>query len=235
MISAPPTLTSITAYRHYKSDQGGDIDYSTVDILYPRRRRQPLASSTPSRQELRLQGKAFDDKLDWLVGGYYANEDLTAHRQSALRQPIWPLRHLPHRLAGRPVRVLFADARRAASAPPAGATRQRVGPFGAAGRRFVSPAFDNLDAINDRGRRRDVYKQNSNNCALFTHNIFHVTDKIDVTVGLRYTHETQEARRDLRQRQHRLPRQPGAAWRLRDPASPASTRRCSRCRRRFSA
>ena len=28
------TLTSITAYRQYKSDQGGDIDYSTVDILY---------------------------------------------------------------------------------------------------------------------------------------------------------------------------------------------------------
>ena len=35
------TLTSITAYRHYYADQGGDIDYSTVDILYrdPRRRR----------------------------------------------------------------------------------------------------------------------------------------------------------------------------------------------------
>ena len=37
------TLTSITAYRHYKSDQGGDIDYSTVDILFrdpPRRHSQ---------------------------------------------------------------------------------------------------------------------------------------------------------------------------------------------------
>ena len=27
-------LTSITAYREYKSDQGSDTDYSTVDILY---------------------------------------------------------------------------------------------------------------------------------------------------------------------------------------------------------
>jgi iron complex outermembrane recepter protein len=28
------TLTSITAYRDYKSSQGGDLDYGTVDILY---------------------------------------------------------------------------------------------------------------------------------------------------------------------------------------------------------
>ena len=67
-------LTSITAYRQYKSRQGGDFDYSTVDILYRDRRRR-LARSRPSRQELRLQGNAFDDKLDWLVGGYYAERE----------------------------------------------------------------------------------------------------------------------------------------------------------------
>jgi iron complex outermembrane receptor protein len=46
-----------------------------------------------------------------------------------------------------------------------------------------------LDAISDRGSTGDVYEQNSRNFAAFTHNIFHVTDKFDVTVGLRYTHE----------------------------------------------
>ena len=58
--------------------QAGDVDYSTVDILY----RAP-GDEAGSRQfktfsqELRLQGKLFGDHLDWLVGGYYGNEVLT--------------------------------------------------------------------------------------------------------------------------------------------------------------
>ena len=46
-----------------------------------------------------------------------------------------------------------------------------------------------VDHINDKGSTLDVYKQNSRNFALFTHNIFHVTPKLDLTVGLRYTNE----------------------------------------------
>lgn len=72
------TLTSITGYRYYKNSQASDTDYSAVDILY-------RADNTDAQfrqfktftQELRLQGEAFDGKLDWLVGGYFADEDLT--------------------------------------------------------------------------------------------------------------------------------------------------------------
>jgi outer membrane receptor protein involved in Fe transport len=46
-----------------------------------------------------------------------------------------------------------------------------------------------MDAISDRGSTGDLYNQNSRNFAAFTHNIFHVTDRFDVTVGLRYTTE----------------------------------------------
>ena len=74
-------LTSITGYRYYKADQGGDLDYGTVDILYrPDDGTSPRKFSTFS-QEIRLNGTAFNDKLDWLVGGYYANEDLTLKDQ----------------------------------------------------------------------------------------------------------------------------------------------------------
>jgi iron complex outermembrane recepter protein len=59
---------------------------------------------------------------------------------------------------------------------------------------FLLAAMDNLDSINDRGTTEDVYRQRSNNWALFTHNIFHVTPQIDLTVGLRYTHETKKFR-----------------------------------------
>jgi len=38
----------------------------------------------------------------------------------------------------------------------------------------------------------DVYNQKSQNFAVFTHNIFHITDKLDLTVGLRYTDETKD-------------------------------------------
>jgi len=44
----------------------------------------------------------------------------------------------------------------------------------------------------------DTYNQTSNNMALFTHNIFSITDQIDLTVGARYTHEKKRLRADLR-------------------------------------
>src|SRR6185436_13856259 len=68
-------LTSITAYRHYSSGQPGDVDYGTVDILY---RADPgvVREFNTFTQELRLQGEAFNVHLDWLVGAYYAHEDL---------------------------------------------------------------------------------------------------------------------------------------------------------------
>ena len=75
--SAAAELTSITGYRDYKAGQGGDFDYGTVDILY-----RPDDGSSSRKfetfsQELRLQGQAFNNNLDWLVGAYYADEDLT--------------------------------------------------------------------------------------------------------------------------------------------------------------
>jgi iron complex outermembrane recepter protein len=61
-------------------------------------------------------------------------------------------------------------------------------PFGAAGPLIVA-GLDRLDGLNNLGSTQDIYNQNSRNWALFTHNIFHVTDQFDVTVGLRYTRE----------------------------------------------
>ena len=71
------SLTSITAYREYANNQASDTDYTGVDILY--RAPGPDAGAREFKtftQELRLQGTLFDDRLDWLVGGFYANEKL---------------------------------------------------------------------------------------------------------------------------------------------------------------
>jgi outer membrane receptor protein involved in Fe transport len=176
------TLTSISAYRHYKADQGGDIDYSTVDILY----RDPGGASRrfdTYTQELRLNGKAFNNRLDWLVGAYYANEDLVVHDNLKFGSQYGRFATCrivsPGGLSG-----LYN-----AAAPACLAARPAA--FGAASP-IIYAAFDNLDALNNLGSTDDKYHQKSKNWAVFTHNIIHVTPQVDFTVGARYTHESKD-------------------------------------------
>jgi outer membrane receptor protein involved in Fe transport len=172
-------LTSITAYRHYDADQGGDIDYSTVDILY----REPGGAGrrfNTFTQELRFNGNAFDDKLDWLVGAYYAAEDLKLTDNLRFGDQYG-------RFAT--CRIVSPGGLSAVYNPAAPACLAARPPAFGPASPIVFAAFDNLDSLNDLGSTTDTYNQKSNNWALFTHNIFHVTPKFDVTVGLRYTHE----------------------------------------------
>lgn len=182
----PANLTSITAYRHYDSDQGGDIDYSTVDILY----RDPGGAGrrfNTFSQELRLNGSAFGDKLDWLVGGYYAHEDLKVTDNLRFGEDYG-------RFAT--CRIVSPGGLSALYSPnnpfcmSVGALPPSLRPalFGPASP-LIYAAFQNLENLDDLGSTEDVYNQTSRNWALFTHNIFHVTSQFDVTVGLRYTRE----------------------------------------------
>jgi iron complex outermembrane receptor protein len=176
-------LTSITAYRGYKSEQNGDVDYSTVDILYRKDQDPNFRKFRTFSQELRLQGKTFGDHLDWLIGGYFADEHLTL--EDSLRFGNDYGRFATCRLVtGGGLSGLY-------SPTSAGCLAARPAAFGAASPAIYA-AIDRLDAMNDVGSTGDVYKQKSNNWALFTHNIFHVTNRFDVTVGLRYTHEKKD-------------------------------------------
>ncbi len=69
-------LTSITAYRYNKYTRGSDADYNNLDILYRASDGGSFNRFKTFTEELRLQGNASDNRLDWLVGGYYANEKL---------------------------------------------------------------------------------------------------------------------------------------------------------------
>jgi iron complex outermembrane recepter protein len=178
-------LTSITAYRDYKSGQGSDTDYSAVDILY----RTPDGSSFRQfktfTQELRLQGKAFDDKFDWLIGGFYANEDLTVTDNLKFGSQYG-------RFAS--CRIISGGGLAFAYDPTAvgcikTTSRPTVsGAFGAAGP-LILAAFDRLDTLNNMGSTLDTYKQNDSNYAFFMHNIVHLTSKLDFTFGVRWTHD----------------------------------------------
>ncbi|WP_315760046.1 TonB-dependent receptor [Sphingomonas sp. Y38-1Y] len=185
-------LTSITAFRDYRSDQGSDTDYSTIDILYRAADGNSSRRFETFSQELRLQGEAFGGALDWLIGGYYANEDLTV--SDNLRFGNQYGRFATCRIiSGSALASLYSPTNASCISPAGravlnGQVPQVPSPLGAAGPLVVA-ALDRLNGINDRGTGRDLFEQNSRNYAFFTHNIVHLADTLDLTLGLRYTNE----------------------------------------------
>ena len=95
-------LTSITAYRYNKYIRGQDADFNNLDILFRDDDGGAFNRFKTFTQELRLQGNAFGDKLDWLVGGYYANEKLRVDDNLAYGDGLCALRQLPGRRQLRP-------------------------------------------------------------------------------------------------------------------------------------
>ncbi|MBB3032528.1 TonB-dependent receptor [Alteriqipengyuania lutimaris] len=181
-------LTSITGYREYANFQGSDTDYTQVDILY--RAPGPNAGAREFKtfsQELRLQGEAFEGKLDWLIGGYFANEKLETRDN---------LRFGTQYGAFAPCRVVNAInpalANPAASGCISAGARGLVAPLLGPASPLIFAGLDNLAGLNDLGSTNDVYNQESNNFAVFTHNIFNITDRLNLTLGLRYTNETKD-------------------------------------------
>ncbi len=195
------TLTSITAYREYKAGGAADIDYGVADISYRADDGNSQRRFKTFTQELRFQGSAFSDRLDYLVGGYYSNEKL---------------RLLDNTVFGSQYGA-FASCRIVATIDPTAALRAPGSPgcLSAAGRAILSgqvsavpgrapaPAFgaatplilggiDRLSTLNNLGSQRAEYNQKSQNYAFFTHNIFNVTDTLSVTLGARYTNETKD-------------------------------------------
>jgi outer membrane receptor protein involved in Fe transport len=213
-------LTSITAYRSNKLVRGQDADFTNLDILY---RDDDGGYSNRFRtftQELRLQGNAWDNRLDWLVGAYYANEKLRVRDNITYgsQYPIWANCLTALNFAGltgvsalaNPASPTCFNSTVAAAILPAIPASQR--PVLAAFARlgvFAAPAFTNSGYTNLAAAsgfpglslagvaEDDQWNQRSNNWALFTHNIFSITEQLKLTVGARYTHEKKTLSGDL--------------------------------------
>jgi len=183
------SLTSITAYREYKAGGASDIDYGSLDIGYRPDDGNNYRQFHTFSQELRLQGSAFGDKLDWLIGGYYSREDLQVVDNLKFGTQYGT----------------FAACRVISNLSPAAALRNPAAPgcLSAAGIFTLNNALgaaaplvigniNRLSTLNDLGTIRDVYNQRSENFAAFTHNIFKVTDRLSITLGARYTHEKKD-------------------------------------------
>jgi iron complex outermembrane receptor protein len=194
------TLTSITSYREYRSGQAGDLDYGAVDILYRADSKDAYRQFHTFTQELRLQGEAFDGKLDWLVGGFFANEKLTVRDNLRFGDDYGRFANC-RIISGGGLAGLYAPGQAGCVAQgitnPLGVGRNTIlGASGASGADIVT-AFTALDGLNDLGTINDRYRQNGTNWALFTHNIIHITDRLDLTLGLRYTHDKKKFSADF--------------------------------------
>ncbi|MBK7161533.1 MAG: TonB-dependent receptor [Sphingomonadales bacterium] len=179
-------LTSITAYRQYRSGQASDTDYSEVDILYRAPSDDAYRQFHTFTQELRLQGEAFDGKLDWLVGGFFANEKLTVRDNLRFGNQYGRFANCRIVSGGGLAAGYSPTGQACLSAPVRGLIAGGGSALGAGGPAILA-ALDRLDTLNNLGTTNDRYFQNGTNWALFTHNIVHITDTLDLTLGLRYT------------------------------------------------
>ena len=178
-------MTSITAYRQYRSGQGSDTDYGEVDILYRAPSKDAYRQFHTFTQELRLQGEAFDGRLDWLVGGFYANEKLTVRDNLRFGNQYGRFANC-RIISGGGLAGLYSPGSPSCVIPGVGQATIG-GASGPISGPDILAAFTRLDSLNDRGTTNDRYFQNGTNYALFTHNIVHITDALDLTLGLRYT------------------------------------------------
>ncbi|WP_232318203.1 TonB-dependent receptor [Sphingomonas sp. TDK1] len=210
-------LTSITAYRRWRVLRSQDIDFSGIDRAYRDGYRNALSDFT---QEVRLQGSAFGSRLDWLVGAFYLNEtntlrdtvrvgnDSNRYVDSVFSAQLRPLFGTPVQFYGSLGAAVptFGQVLLNPAAPPAAygqlaplvrLFRAQAGTAPIAGVAVVpglaALALQPLPGnVSGQGNNNDDFRVKTNAFALFTHNIVHVTNKLSVTLGARWNHESKD-------------------------------------------
>lgn len=167
------TFTSITAYRDWDAARSQDIDFTSIDIAF-RDTGGFVQEFQTFSQEVRLNGVW--GKLDWLVGAYYADEDLALDDAIRFGRDFTAFADLLVDLAD----GIPGNGQTAGGAPWPGYQALTALVTGGA---ITTPFPEGGGVINDS------FRQNSRNWALFTHNIYALTDEMELSVGLRYTNE----------------------------------------------
>ncbi len=144
------TLTSITAGRSWRTENGQDSDFTGADIAWRPTDGTNFTEIKQFSQEFRAAGT--DGPVDWLVGAFYAKEDLTAGSQLLYGTDYYA--YVAGKLLG-----------------------------GAPALLGLTPA-----TIFQAGNgSRDSYDQTTESWALFTDNTVHMTDKLSLNLGVRWT------------------------------------------------
>ncbi len=160
--------TLIGSYRDFSafSEQGdfNSTDQYTVPAL--------LDDIQTITAELRFQGEALDGKLDWLVGGYWADETIDEIFQLEL---------------GSAFQSSVGQANFGSAAA--------LGGIAAAGTFFLNgndPSVFATGVSSDGAVADNRFNQEATSLSIFTHNIFSVTDRLDLTLGARYNDDSKD-------------------------------------------
>ncbi len=150
-------LTSITAYRNWKDYGSQDPDFTNADLLS-----RPAGDGNSEQfqdfsQEIRFAGAI--DKLDFLIGGFYANEYLRDNQTLLFGSAYNP--DINELISASALGVALPNALQLFFGPNA---------------KFPAGAGD-----------IDQYRQRDDSYSIFTNETYHFTSKFDVNVGVRYT------------------------------------------------
>lgn len=167
-------LTYIGSYRDFKSNSTQESDFVSLAIFTTGAGGQnSRAGILPTgnhiktmTQELRLQGTAFNDGLDWLIGGFYSTEDIVEDQTM----------------------TFGTDYQRANSAFN---FANALGPNPL----FTFTAFGNGGVpVNSAGSyAENRFSQDAKSFSVFTHNVINFTEKLSLTLGARYVDEKKTA------------------------------------------
>ncbi len=157
------SITSITAVRDWKTTGGFDADFSTADIDYLPSNDSNSTEFRTLSQELRMAGSY--GKLDWLVGGLVAHENLRDNSSILVGNQFTPY-----------LSLLFSSLVEGTPDPN----------FLKTGLTFPFVGGVNYPAGSGSV---DQYRQSDDTYALFTNETYHVTSKLEVNLGLRYTED----------------------------------------------
>ncbi|NYD89665.1 TonB-dependent receptor [Sphingomonas melonis] len=176
-------LISISAYREYQAGDAADVDYGSLDLAYRGDDGNAYRRFRTYTHETRLSGGLFDNRLDWLVGGYFAHETLEVADNLKFGTQFGTFAACSVVARFNPSAALRDPTRPGCLSPVARAfATAKMG-------QTIVDGLDRLDQARDIGTVRDQFDQTSTNYAFFTHNIFRITDTLSFTAGLRYTHE----------------------------------------------
>jgi len=165
-------VKSITGYRHLHAEFGRDGDNSPLTF------RETFNNDTANqiREELQFSGTSFSDKLKWLAGVYYFNEDTVDDGGARLAAGVF------NALEAQP---------RGSWSPPALAPRATLCNPAAAGPPCLGGVANPQNVSNDL--QIQLHNVNSSNSiAFFAQATYNITDKFSITPGIRYTRDKKE-------------------------------------------
>jgi outer membrane receptor protein involved in Fe transport len=158
-------LIYIGSYRDFHSESVSDSDFTSLDLFNVGLAPAGAANGTDIKtmtHELRIQGDAFGGRLEWLIGGYYSDEEIdsTAHAELGSQWDQF-------------VGALLL--------PSTG------GVFGAAPLALFSGGTSPTGSSS-----ANRFTQDSKSWSIFTHNTLEIFDGFKATVGLRYSDESKD-------------------------------------------